>query len=256
MFSSDDGLTQTNSSQTSAFATSDDLSQLAVGFANGTVTVIRGDLVHDRGAKQRTVFESEEPITGIQFREGNTTALYIATTARILTLIISGKGQGQPARALDENGCAVGCMTVDNATRDVIVARDDAVYYYGLHGRGPCYNCDGKKQSIYTHKDYLTLLVSSSTSSIAKSTLGNFGINTSGDPNKASTMLILNPDFNYIAHTETLPGVVKASFSEWGDLFVLTLDGKVSCVYSQTLTISAKWFLAVSVSGEELTAKV
>lgn len=212
---------------TTTFACLDDLSQLAVGFANGAVTIIRGDLVHDRGAKQRTVFESEEPITGIQFREGQTTALYIATTARILTLIISGKGQGQPARVLEENGCALGCMTVDQATKDVIVARDDAIYYYGLHGRGSCYSCDGKKQSLHTHKDYITLLVSSSTSSIAKSTLGAFGVNPTSDSYQASTILILNPDFHYLAYTGRLSKTVKSCFSAWGDFFVLTLDGQV-----------------------------
>jgi len=82
----------------SAFAALEDLSQLAIGFGNGTVTVVRGDLIHDRGARQRTVFESDEPITGIGFKEGNITTLYIATTGRISTLVISGRGQGQPAR--------------------------------------------------------------------------------------------------------------------------------------------------------------
>jgi hypothetical protein len=42
----------------SAFVVLGDLSQVAVGFANGAVTVIRGDLIHDRGTKQRTVFDS------------------------------------------------------------------------------------------------------------------------------------------------------------------------------------------------------
>ena len=86
----------------------DNLSQLAVGFANGAVTLIRGDLINDRGAKQRTVFESEEPITGVEFREGPTTLLYLATTGRILTFTISGKGQGQPDMVLEDTGCGVG----------------------------------------------------------------------------------------------------------------------------------------------------
>ena len=76
----------------------DNLSQLAVGFANGAVTVIRGDLINDRGAKQRTVFESEEPITGVEFREGATTILYLATTGRILTLVSNPKQWRQENR--------------------------------------------------------------------------------------------------------------------------------------------------------------
>lgn len=206
-----------------AFAATDDLSQLAVGFGNGAVTIIRGDLVHDRGTKQRTVFESVEPITGIQFREGSTTALYIATTARILILIISGRGQGQPARTLDNKGCAVGCMTIDRSTRDVVVARDDAVYYYGLHGRGAVYNCDGKKELVTMHKDYIALVAPSSTSSIAKSTLTV----APQDASRSHTLLILNTDFHFIAHTENIPHTISRFFVEWGQLFVLTLDGKL-----------------------------
>jgi len=205
----------------------DDLSQLAFGFANGAVTVVRGDLVHDRGTKQRTVFESEEPITGIQFREGNTTALYIATTTKILTLFITGRSQGQPARTLDDIGCALGCLTVDNTTRDIIIARDDAIYYYGLHGRGACYNFDGRKTLLSTHKDYVCAVVSSSTSSISRSSLGGYSGTQAIDPNGGSTLMILNTDFNFIAHTESLPVQIKSCFTEWGDLFVLTLDGKV-----------------------------
>jgi len=206
----------------------EDLSQLAFGFANGAVTVVRGDLVHDRGTKQRTVFESEEPITGIQFREGNTTALYIATTTKILTLIVTGRGQGQPARTLDDMGCALGCLTVDKSTRDIIIARDDAIYYYGLHGRGASYNLDGHKTLLTTYKDYICAVVSSSTSSISRSTLGGYAGTQAIDPNGGSTLMILNTDFNFIAHTETLPVQIKNCFTGWGELHVLTLDGKVS----------------------------
>lgn len=202
-----------------------------MGFTNGSVTVIRGDLIHDRGAKQRTVFESEEPVTGIQLREGNTTVLYIATTARILTLIISGRGQGQPARTLDESGCALGCMTIDKATQDIIVARDDAIYYYGLHSRGSCYNCDGQKTLITTYKDYVTLVSLSSTNSISRSALGTSSSMQSRDLDHMSSLTILNMDFHFIAHSETLPAQVRTSFMEWGELFILTQDGKVCISY-------------------------
>ncbi|KAL2219649.1 hypothetical protein M432DRAFT_362841 [Thermoascus aurantiacus ATCC 26904] len=97
----------------SAFAALDDLSQLAVGFANGSVTIIRGDLINDRGARQHIVFESEEVITSLEVQRGPITLVYIATTSRILTLIIAGQGQGQPARVLEDAGCGVGCMALD-----------------------------------------------------------------------------------------------------------------------------------------------
>ncbi|OCK80625.1 vacuolar protein sorting protein-like protein [Lepidopterella palustris CBS 459.81] len=212
----------------SAFAALDDLSQLAVGFANGAVTVVRGDLIHDRGARQRTVFESEEPITGIEFWEGSITTLYIATTGRIATLIISGRGQGQPARSLDETGCGVGCMTVDKATRDVVVARNDGIYYYGPHGRGHVYAYEGEKKMITTFKDYVAIVSPPKTNTITRNgPLRAFGGSHADDLFNTSSFSLINTDLKFIAHQEALSSQIKAIVSEWGDLFVLTLDGKI-----------------------------
>jgi hypothetical protein len=223
----------------SAFAALEDLSQLAVGFANGAVTVVRGDLIHDRGARQRTVFESEEPITGIEFREGNTTTLYIATTGRIMTLVISGRGQGQPAKALDEHGCGVGCMAVDKATRDVVVARDDAIYYYGLHGRGPPYSYEGEKQMITIFKDYVAIVSPPKSNALPRvNPLRSFGVAPADDVFNTSTFTLLNTELRFIAHQEQISSQVKAMVSEWGDLFVLTTDGKVRLSSATTLSHS------------------
>lgn len=212
----------------SAFAALDDLSQLAVGFANGAVTVVRGDLIHDRGARQRTVFESEEPITGIELRQGSITTLYIATTARILTLVISGRGQGQPAKSLDEYGCSVGCMAVDKTTRDVVVARNDAIYYYGQHGRGPPYTYEGEKKLISTYKDYVVVVAPPKTNAMPRSNpLRTFGVGATDDVFNTSTFTLLNTELRFVAHQEQLTSQVKAIVSEWGDLFVFTIDGKI-----------------------------
>ncbi len=221
--------------QISAFAALDDLSQLAVGFANGAVTVIRGDLIHDRGAKQRIVFESEEPVTGIEFRVGNITTLYIATTGRISTLVISGRGQGQPARALEETGCAVECMTIDASTNDVVVARDDAIYYYGLHGRGPSYAFEGSKKMIRVFGDYIALVSAPQTSTATTSTsLRTFGSNAAQNLFNTSNFHLLNTDMKFIAHQEALSSPISHIFAEWGDLFVLTLDGKLFRYHEKT----------------------
>ncbi len=202
-----------------------------MGFANGAVTVIRGDLINDRGARQRIVFESEEPITGVGFRDGSKiTTLYISTTGRLLTLVISGKGQGQPARTLEEAGCGVGCMTIDQRNGDIIVARDDAVYFYRPPGRGPCYAYEGPKSLVSLYKDYVVLVSPPQSSILAKPrSLGRFGSSQPTDMFSTSTFTLLETDLKFIAHSEALSSSVKALFVEWSDLFVLTLDGKVGC---------------------------
>jgi len=203
-----------------------------VGFANGAVTVIRGDLIHDRGAKQRIVFESEEPITGVEFQDvDKLTTLYVATTGRILKLVISGRGQGQPARAIEDSGCGVGCMTVDKRNGDIVVVREDAIYYYRLDGRGPCVAFDGPKSLVQVFEDYLAIVSPPPNNTAAKSsTLRRFGGSQADDLFSTSTFTLLDTELRFVAHSESLVSQVKVVFMIWGDLFTLTMDGKVSAV--------------------------
>jgi vacuolar protein sorting-associated protein 11 len=211
-----------------AFVVLNDLSQVAVGFANGSVTVIRGDLVHDRGTKQRTVFESEDPITALQVRLGTTKVLYIATTGRLSSIVISGKGQGQVVRTVDNRGCSVGCMTQDPETEDIVVAREDAIYYYGPGGRGPSYAFDGPKDRVLMFKDYVGLICPPRVASLSKSrTFKQLGGDQVDDLFTSSSFTLLDTDLKYIAHTESLSAQIKHAFVQWGELFLLTVDGKL-----------------------------
>lgn len=195
------------------------------------MTVIRGDLVHDRGAKQRVVHESEEPVTGLEFRvESRLTTLYVATISRILKLVISGRGQGQPARTLEDSGCGVGCMTVNQKDGDIVVARDDAIYYYGVDGRGPCFAYDGPKSLVAIYEDYVALVSppATTTAAAAKSnTLRRFGGAQADDLFNTTTFTLLDTDLKFVAHSESLVSQVKTLFEIWGDLYALTQDGKV-----------------------------
>ncbi|GMG41857.1 unnamed protein product [Aspergillus oryzae var. brunneus] len=199
---------------------------VAVGFANGSVAIIRGDLIHDRGARQRIVFESEEPITGLEIHSGPTTILYISTTNRILALVIAGRRQGQPARVLEDTGCALGCMALDKDNGDVLVAREDAIYTYGPHGRGPSYAFDSPKNSINIFKDYVALVCPPKVATSNSSTLRNFDVSQPNDLFSTTTFTLLDTDLKFIAHSEALVSPVKQVFIEWGDLFILTTDGK------------------------------
>jgi hypothetical protein len=212
----------------SAFAALDDLSQLAVGFANGAVTVIRGDLIHDRGARQRIVFESEEPITGVEFRERGNTTLFLATTGRILTLTISGRGQGQPAKPLDDHGCSVGCMTIDKSAGEVVVARNDAIYYYRANGRRLPFAYEGPKQLVKTFGPYVAIVTPPQASSPQRSNPLRFITRQHDDSVNPSTFAILDTDLHFVLHTESLMSQIKEVFIEWDCIFLLTVDGKVS----------------------------
>ena len=213
----------------SAIAVLDDLTQVAVGFANGSVTIIRGDFIHDRGTKQRTVYESQDPITGLEVREGTTKILYITTTGKIASLVISGKGQGQPVRTVDNRGCQLDCVTLDLATNDLVVARDDAVYFYGPNGRGPSYAYDIPKKSIKIFKGYVGLVCPPRVTNVAKSkTFRRLGGDEINDAFGSSSFTLLDTDLRYVAYNESLSTPPKQIFVMWGELFLLMEDGKVS----------------------------
>ncbi|EEP79806.1 conserved hypothetical protein [Uncinocarpus reesii 1704] len=219
----------------SAFVVLDDLWQVAVGFANGSVTLLRGDLIHDRGAEQRTVFESEEPITGLEAKRGATTTLFIATTGRILALIISGKGDGQPARTLEDLGCGVGCMSFDRDTGDILVGREDAIYTYRTNGRGPSFAFDSPKTSIDIFKDYVALVCPPRVPLAKSDALRKFGGSQVDELFNTSTFTLLEPDLKFVAHSESISSKVKNIFQEWGNLFLVTVDGKVYRYREKTL---------------------
>ncbi|KAF8544496.1 hypothetical protein BDD12DRAFT_815447 [Trichophaea hybrida] len=250
---------------TSAFATTPSLTTCAVGFANGSITLIRGDLIHDRGTKQRIIFESEEPITNLCFsppgdvvkghrnitgNDGGDT-LYVSTTARILTLSTVGKAAGQPAKVLESHGCGVGCMTpaLDFSSDergllreggDIVVARDDALYFYGPNGRGACYSYDGPKQLVKVFKNYISLVSppasrpstavaggrSYGVSDTLKRLVGKAPTNSATDELFEFTKFtLLDTELKFIAHSDRVVSGVRDIFSSWGDFFVLSLDG-------------------------------
>jgi hypothetical protein len=217
----------------SAFAACDDLSQIAVGFGNGAVTVIRGDLIHDLGTKQRIVFESEEPVTGVQLAPGEKlTTLFISTTTRIVKLGLSKRGQGLPPKTIEDSGCAWGCMTLDKETGGVVVARDDAIYTYSLDGRGPPRAYEAPKTLIAMYDNYIALkcLPTGANGRDAESMRRRFGNSSNDDLFNATMFVLLEPDLRVIAHSETMMSPVRFIFDVWGDLYTMSEEGKVGIV--------------------------
>lgn len=222
----------------SAFAATDDLSQIAVGFANGAVTVIRGDLINDRGAKQRIVYESEEPVTGVELQvDKHLTTLFVSTVSRILKLTISGKGQGQPPKTVEDQGCGVGCMTVDKGTGEIVVARDDAIYYYTHEGRGQPRAYESPKELAHVYQNYIAIVSPPASTNAREPDMlrRRFGGSAAEAIFNASTFSLLEPDLKVVAHTETLISKVLAVFQLWGDLYTLTQDGKIQRYHERTL---------------------
>ncbi|KAJ3270632.1 Vacuolar protein sorting-associated protein 11 [Terramyces sp. JEL0728] len=122
-----------------AFAVLDNLTQVAIGLENGVVILIRGDVSRDRVTKSRIVHEGTEIIAGLGFREDeNGVFLYIATMARVL---ICPTTVSKEPILLDVIASEAGntALTPQERNQDMLIANQEAVYFYGPEGKGPGY---------------------------------------------------------------------------------------------------------------------
>ncbi|XP_027041585.1 vacuolar protein sorting-associated protein 11 homolog isoform X2 [Pocillopora damicornis] len=92
----------------SCLALMENLTQMAVGFADGTVLVYKGDITRDRHTKQRIVHHDKHPVTGLAFKQtSDSVILFVVTTETVLSYNTSAKDRR-------------------------------ALYFYQVDGRGPC----------------------------------------------------------------------------------------------------------------------
>jgi len=197
------------------------------------VTVIRGDLIHDLGTKQRIIYESDEPVTGVELHvDAGLTTLFIATTARILKMVVSGRGHGQPPKTVEDNGCGVGCMAVDKRTGDIVVARDDAIYSYTLEGKGPPTAYEGAKKLVAVYQDYIAI-VSPPTPAEQGDSMRRRFFGATAD--SIYTFTLIHPELRIVAHTESILSDVQHIFQIWGDVYTLTQEGKVYRYHEKTV---------------------
>lgn len=216
----------------SAVAILNDLTQVAVGFANGSVTIIRGDFVHDRGTRQRTVFESEQPITGLEFWEGATTILVIATTDRISTLRVA-KSQAQAANFRNQSGCALGCMAKKQDNGNIYVARNESISVFSRRSDQPqkiVYH--GEKKLIKLFKDHILLITPPQTTGVNNHSSNTaihraFATNSTDNIFSSTSFVILDADLKTVAHSEVLSSQISTVFCVWDSVFLLTQDGKL-----------------------------
>ncbi|KAK6198899.1 uncharacterized protein RJT21DRAFT_109278 [Scheffersomyces amazonensis] len=149
-----------NSYPISCFQCTIDLSCVAVGYTNGKVILIRGDLLRDRGSKQRLIYESNDPVTSIQFNKFED-LLYVTTTSKILTVITTGRNQGKPLRILNnKSGVDLNCTDVDIKSQNLIVGKPDSILYYNHINRIQTINFEMPKSRIFRYSDNYLLIIS------------------------------------------------------------------------------------------------
>lgn len=203
-----------NSFPISCFTFNVDFTCIAVGYTNGKVLLIRGDLIRDRGSKQRLIYESPDPVTGLHFNEFHE-LLYVTTTSRILTVPTTGRNQGKPLKILSKKtGVSLQCTDVEPETQELIVGTDTSVRYYNQISKSHTINFEVRKKLIYRYSKHYLLVVSPSEE-----------INESSKK-LITKVLIIDLNNKHISFSLTIPNTtINYAFELWSDLYLLSSDG-------------------------------
>ncbi|XP_039352437.1 porphobilinogen deaminase isoform X2 [Mauremys reevesii] len=200
----------------------ENLNFMAIGFADGSVVLIKGDITRDRHSKTQILHEGNYPVTGLAFRQsGKMTHLFVVTTENIQSYMLSVKDY--PRLELDTHGCGLRCSTLSDPSQDLqfIVAGNECVYLYQPDERGPCFAFEGQKLLVHWYRGYL-IIVSKDRKSSPKSEFAG------SDPQNSDKQMLNVYDLcnKFIAYSSVFDDVVDV-LAEWGSLYVLTRDGKI-----------------------------
>ncbi|KAK6919237.1 Clathrin, heavy chain/VPS, 7-fold repeat [Dillenia turbinata] len=118
---------------------------IAIGLDNGGIYCIKGDIARERITRFRLQVDnlldkSRSAITGLGFRVDGQSPLLFAVTSSSVCLF-SLHNQPPTRQTLDQIGSDVGVAMSD--CLELIIGRPEAVYFYEVDGRGPCWAFEG-----------------------------------------------------------------------------------------------------------------
>ena len=185
---------------------------LAVGFCDGSVLLVRGELMRERHSKQKIIHSDKNPVTGLAFRHvANQTVLFVATTDTVTAYNLSAR---DARTVLDMHGCSLSCTTLSNHTQDhqFVIGRNDALYFYQPDGRGPCLAFEGDKTKVLWFRNYL-VVASRDTKTLARQ-------------GGVAALTIYDIQNKFMAYSAPFPDIIDV-VSEWGSLFIISTDNKI-----------------------------
>ncbi|SMN22079.1 similar to Saccharomyces cerevisiae YMR231W PEP5 Component of CORVET tethering complex [Maudiozyma saulgeensis] len=125
-----------NTSPISAISIAKDLSCFTIGFINGKVLLVRGDLVRDRGAKQRVIYSDkiQEPVTSLALND-DATFCYVSTTSKIMLFNTTGRNNNIPDLILNNKyGLNLNCGSISSNGNEFICYNNGNVEFYQTNG--------------------------------------------------------------------------------------------------------------------------
>lgn len=189
------------------------MSIAAIGLANGNMIIIHNLKDTIKNSEQFKSFRInlaiKEPITDLLFSRSEN-SLFILSPSSLLVSRFDSKG-GYTISPLDDIGSQLNCLQMSPInSASVVVARDEALYLYGLEGRRATYALEGEKTFIKRFFKYIVLCMPSKS---------NPSVNS---------VTIIDLKFKYIAYKGDIAENVCEVLISGNKLNVLCDDGKVS----------------------------
>lgn len=185
---------------------------VAVGLDNGCIYCIQGDIARER-IKRRFKLQivSNDPdnspssITGLGFRvDGQILQLFAVCPSSVNLFNLHTDPPN--SQILDQIGSSVRSVAMSDRL-ELIIGRPEAVYFYEVDGRGPCWAFEGEKKFLGWFRGYLLCV-------FADQRTGN------------DTFKIYDLKNRLIAHSATV-NEISHMLCEWGTIILIMADKSV-----------------------------
>ncbi|KAJ7964711.1 vacuolar protein sorting 11 [Quillaja saponaria] len=183
---------------------------IAIGLGNGSIYCIKGDIARERITRFKLQVDniSDKSLTGLGFRvDGQSLQLFAVTPSSVS--LFSLHDQPPKRQTLDQIGSSANSVTMSDRS-ELIIGRPEAVYFYEVDGRGPCWAFEGEKKFLGWFRGYLL-------SVIADQRIGK------------NTFNIYDLKNRLIAHS-VLVKDVSFMLCEWGNILLIMSDKSALCI--------------------------
>ncbi|CAH9109800.1 unnamed protein product [Cuscuta europaea] len=186
---------------------------IVIGLDNGCIYCIQGDIARERIKRfslqvDNPSDKSRASITGLGFRVDGQALLLFAVTPQSVS-IFNLQTQPPSQQTLDQIGSSVPSVAMTDRS-ELIIGRREAVYFYEVDGRGPCWAFEGEKKLLGWFRGYLLCV-------IADQRTGK------------NTFYVYDLKNRLIAHSVVI-NEVSHMLCEWGNIILIMEDKSVLCI--------------------------
>ncbi|KAJ4827545.1 Vacuolar protein sorting-associated protein 11 [Turnera subulata] len=181
---------------------------IAVGLSNGCIYCIKGDIARERITRSKLQVEGASAVTGLGFRvDGQALQLFAVTPDSVS--LFSLHNQPPRRQTLDQIGSNVNSVAMSDRS-ELIVGRPEAVYFYEVDGRGPCWAFEGEKKFLGWFRGYLLCVISDQRS-------GKDSFNVYDLKNRLIAHSLVVKEVSYM-------------LCEWGNIILVLADKSALCI--------------------------